>query len=125
MPGAFGVLKLDWTCGGKGVRVVRSLAEAEEALGAMRRPANVMTALGRWLMIHDALAIWKWRNQGQHVGDAATVYRWQAGEYDAGVPRGQCARDGDGRGVVCAEHDWNLRSWYGRSKMTRSELLRS
>jgi ATP-grasp domain len=65
VPGASGVLKLDWTCGGKGVRVVRSLAEAEEALGAMRQPANVMAVLGRWLLIHDALAIWKWRNQGQ------------------------------------------------------------
>jgi hypothetical protein len=76
VPGASGVLKLDWTCGGKGVRVVRSLTEAEEALGAMRRPANVMTALGRWLMIHDALAIWKWRNQGQ---PSVTLQQFVAG----------------------------------------------
>jgi len=65
VPGASGVLKLDWTCGGKGVLVVRSLAEAERALAVMRQPASVMTAVGRWLLIHDALAFWKWKNQGQ------------------------------------------------------------
>jgi hypothetical protein len=57
-----GVLKLDWTCGGKGVEVVHSLAEAEKALNTMRRPATFMTAFGRWLLIHDALAFWKWKH---------------------------------------------------------------
>lgn len=60
--GAAGVLKLDWTCGGKGVQVVRSLAEAEKALDKMRRPAWFLTAFGRWLLIHDALAFWKWKH---------------------------------------------------------------
>jgi hypothetical protein len=66
-PGASGVLKLDWTCGGKGVRIAHSLAEAEAALAAMRQPASVMTAFGRWLLIHDAMAFWKWKNQRQPV----------------------------------------------------------
>ncbi len=65
VPGKSGVLKLDWTCGGKGVQITHSLVEAESALAAMRRPANVMTALGRWLLIHDALAFWKWKHQRQ------------------------------------------------------------
>jgi len=61
------VLKLDWTCGGKGVQIAHSLAEAERALAAMGQPANVMTALGRWLLIHDALALWKWKNHRRPV----------------------------------------------------------
>jgi ATP-grasp domain len=61
-PGISGVMKLDWTCGGKGVQITHSLAEAERALATMRQPAKLMTALGRWLLIHDALAFWKWKN---------------------------------------------------------------
>lgn len=67
VPGAAGVLKLDWTCGGKGVRVVRSLSEAERELAGMRRPQFVGTALGRWLLIHDALALWKWKSHRRQV----------------------------------------------------------
>jgi len=66
-PGAAGVMKLDWTCGGKGVEIVRSLDEAQRAMASMRRPATAMTALGRWLLIHDSLAWWKWKNQGTPV----------------------------------------------------------
>jgi len=66
-PGVSGVLKLDRTCGGKGVRFAHSLPEAERALSAMRQPANIATALGRWLLIHDALAFWKWKNHRQPV----------------------------------------------------------
>ena len=65
--GRSGVLKLDWTCGGKGVQIARSLAEAEQALATMRRPATLMTALGRWLLIHDAMAFWKWKNHRRPV----------------------------------------------------------
>lgn len=75
-PGKSGVLKLDWTCGGKGVQIAHSLAEAERALAAMGRPANVMTALGRWLLIHDALAFWKWKN---HRQPAFTLQQFIAG----------------------------------------------
>lgn len=57
-----GVLKLDWTCGGKGVQIVHSLPEGAQALALMRRPLTLATALGRWLLIHDALAFWKWKN---------------------------------------------------------------
>jgi hypothetical protein len=75
-PGASGVLKLDWTCGGKGVQIVRSLAEAEQALSMMRVPSTFLTALGRWLLIHDALALWKWKNHGQ---SAVTLQQFVAG----------------------------------------------
>jgi hypothetical protein len=64
-PGRSGVLKLDWTCGGKGVQIAHSLAEGEQALAALRQPATAITALGRWLLIHDALAFWKWKNHRQ------------------------------------------------------------
>jgi hypothetical protein len=66
-PGVSGVLKLDWTCGGKGVQFAHSLAQAEQALAKMRQPANVVTALGRWLLIHDALAYWKWQTHRRPV----------------------------------------------------------
>ncbi len=65
--GGTGVLKLDWTCGGKGVQVVRSFEEAEQALDRMRQPSTFMTALGRWLLIHDALAFWKWKHHRHPV----------------------------------------------------------
>lgn len=75
-PGASGVLKLDRTCGGKGVQIVRSLTEAEQALSIMRLPSTFMTAFGRWLLIHDALALWKWKNHGQ---PAVTLQQFVAG----------------------------------------------
>lgn len=71
-----GVLKLDWTCGGTGVRVVRSLGEAERVLAEMRRPQTVGTAVGRWMLIHDALALWKWKNHREAV---LTIQEFVAG----------------------------------------------
>jgi hypothetical protein len=64
-PGTSGILKLDGTNGGKGVQVVHSLEEAKRALGSMRRPVTLLTAIGRWLIIHDALAIWSRTNRRQ------------------------------------------------------------
>jgi hypothetical protein len=60
-----GILKLDGTNGGKGVQVVHSLAEARRALTVMRRPVALLTAIGRWLVIHDALALWSRTNRRQ------------------------------------------------------------
>jgi hypothetical protein len=57
-PGVSGILKLDGTNGGKGVQVVHSLEEAKHAISSMLRPITLLTAIGRWLVIHDALAIW-------------------------------------------------------------------
>ena len=95
--GKSGVLKLDWTCGGKGVQITHSLVEAESALTAMRRPANVMTALGRWLLIHDALAFWKWKHQRQ---PALTMQ-----QFIAGRPANTmlACRDGKVLGMVTVE----------------------
>jgi hypothetical protein len=61
-PGVSGVLKLDRTCGGVGVEVAHCLADAERVLARMREPPSLVTAMGRWLLIHDALAFWKWKN---------------------------------------------------------------
>jgi len=74
--GTSGVLKLDRTCGGKGVRIGHSLTEAEQALSMMRIPSTFMTAFGRWLLIHDALAFWKWKSYGQ---PAVTIQQFVAG----------------------------------------------
>ncbi|WP_260740291.1 ATP-grasp domain-containing protein [Tunturiibacter lichenicola] len=52
------ILKLDGTNGGKGVQVVHSLQEARRAFTTMLRPVTLLTAVGRWLVIHDALALW-------------------------------------------------------------------
>jgi carbamoylphosphate synthase large subunit len=76
-PGASGVLKLDRTCGGKGVEIVRSLAEAEKALSRMRKPSTFMTALGRWVLVHDALSLWKWKSRDQPT---VTLQRFIAGQ---------------------------------------------
>jgi hypothetical protein len=92
-----GVLKLDWTCGGKGVEVVRSLAEAEKALNTMRRPANFMTAFGRWLLIHDALAFWKWK---QHRRQTLTLQQLVAGRPANAM---MACRDGKVLGLVTVE----------------------
>jgi ATP-grasp domain len=96
-PDASGVLKLDRTCGGKGVRFAHSLPEAEEALGALRQPVNIVTALGRWLLIHDALAFWKWKN---HRQPAFTVQ-----EYIKGRPANTmlACRDGKVLAMVTVE----------------------
>jgi hypothetical protein len=63
--GVTGVLKLDGTNGGKGVLVVHSLEEARRAMRSMLRPVTLLTALGRWLVIHDALALWSRTNRRQ------------------------------------------------------------
>jgi predicted ATP-grasp superfamily ATP-dependent carboligase len=65
VPGVSGILKLDGTNGGKGVLVVHSLEEAKRAMRSMFRPATFLTALGRWLVIHDALALWSRTNRRQ------------------------------------------------------------
>ena len=57
-PGRSAILKLDGTNGGKGVQVVHSLKEAKRALTVMLRPVTFSTAMARWLIIHDALALW-------------------------------------------------------------------
>jgi len=62
-PGRSGILKLDGTNGGKGVQVVHSLHEAKRVLTKMLRPVTLLTAIGRWLVIHDALAFWSRANR--------------------------------------------------------------
>jgi ATP-grasp domain len=64
-PGASGVLKADRTYAGKSVSVVHSLAEAEEAMLKLQRSASLFKALGRWLLIHDSVAVWYWREYGR------------------------------------------------------------
>jgi hypothetical protein len=66
---ASGVLKLDWTSAGNGVRIVHSLSAAEEAYAdMMHQPHSIGIALGRWLLNHDPVALWKWKQyRDQHV----------------------------------------------------------
>jgi hypothetical protein len=66
-PGISGILKLDGTNGGKGVQVVHSVEEAKRAANSMLRPVTILTAIGRWLVIHDALALWS-RSKGRQPG---------------------------------------------------------
>jgi hypothetical protein len=58
------------------VRIARSLVEAEQAMNVMRQPATFMTALGRWLLIHDAAAFWNWKN---HRRPAFTLQQFVKG----------------------------------------------
>lgn len=95
--GAAGVLKLDWTCGGAGVEVVRCFADAEKALHTMGRPATFMTAFGRWLLIHDALAFWKWRHRRRR---AVTVQQLIVGRPANAM---MACRDGKVLGLVTVE----------------------
>jgi hypothetical protein len=75
---ASGVLKLDWTSAGKGVRIVHSRSEAENALAEMtRQPHSIGIALGRWLLNHDPLALWKWRHYKQQQ---VTMQEFVAGQ---------------------------------------------
>ncbi len=59
--GSSAVLKRDGTFGGKGVRIVHSLADAEQAWASLSRPANVVGAALRWLAIRDPLVFWDLR----------------------------------------------------------------
>ena len=58
-------LKLDKTTGGKGVRSVTSLDEAREAWESLRRAPDFLTACGRWLALHDAVALWNLQHRGE------------------------------------------------------------
>ena len=51
-----GVLKSDGSFGGKGVRIVHSLAEATKALKHLSRPINIVGASMRWLALRDPLS---------------------------------------------------------------------
>jgi hypothetical protein len=52
------VLKLDGTCGGMGVCIARSRAEAAAALRTLSRPIGAGTAWKRWLINRDPVALW-------------------------------------------------------------------
>jgi ATP-grasp domain len=96
-PGTSGVLKLDRTCGGKGVQFAHSLAEAQQSMASLSKPANVAVALGRWLLIHDALAFWKWKSHNQPV--------FTVQEYVTGRPANTmlACRDGKVLGMLTVE----------------------
>lgn len=53
------VLKLDGTQAGSGVRIVHSLAEANEALAQLTQPPSASLALGRWFLLNDPIALWE------------------------------------------------------------------
>ena len=60
-----GVLKVDDTYAGKGVRIVDSLAKAENALASLRRAPGLLLAFARWHALRDVLGIWRWAHRRQ------------------------------------------------------------
>jgi hypothetical protein len=91
------VLKADRTCAGKSVRIVHSLAEAEQAMGDLSQTNSIATALGRWLVIHDVSALWNWRRHGRLALSLQKLIR--------GVPANtmMACRDGKVLGLVTVE----------------------
>ena len=75
-PDAKGVLKLDGTYAGKGVQVVSSFAQAEQALTLMSRPPRAMEAWGRWFALRDAMAVWNCKN---HRPQSLTMQHYVVG----------------------------------------------
>ena len=71
-PASCGVLKLDGTYGGKGVRLAHSPVEAERAFKELRRPQTFIAAGARWLAIKDSLAFWNLKHRAH---EALTVQR--------------------------------------------------
>jgi hypothetical protein len=58
------VLKIDGTSGGNGVAIVDTEAQALQAYAELARPTPLPTAVKRWVVNGDPLALWSWRNQG-------------------------------------------------------------
>lgn len=56
-----GVLKVDGSCGGHGVRVSQSLDQSMAAWRSMSARTNIATALKRWVIDRDPLALWAYR----------------------------------------------------------------
>jgi hypothetical protein len=57
-----GVLKVDGTCGGAGVRISHSLDDSILAWNELRAPMRAATAFKRRLIDRDPLAPWGWRH---------------------------------------------------------------
>lgn len=57
------VLKLDGTCGGSGVTVVRSLPEAIAVFRRISQPMAAGLAWRRRFINHDPIAVWEWRRR--------------------------------------------------------------
>jgi hypothetical protein len=63
--GPVALMKQDVTCGGEGVRVVRSGAEAAAAFRRMRRMNGLAASLKRLCVNGDPLALSSWRRRGR------------------------------------------------------------
>jgi hypothetical protein len=70
------LLKLDGTCGGAGVAIVRSKEEAAAAFRRLSRPIGAGTAWKRLVINHDPLALWSWRRQ---EAPSVTIQQYIAG----------------------------------------------
>ncbi len=57
------VLKVDGTCGGNGVEIVRLKAEAQAAYQRLSKPPGTGFAWKRLLVNRDPLALWWWRKK--------------------------------------------------------------
>jgi len=70
------LLKLDGTCGGAGVAIVRSKEEAVAAFRRLSRPMGAGIAWKRLVINHDPLALWSWRKQ---EAPSVTIQQYIAG----------------------------------------------
>jgi hypothetical protein len=61
--GHSGVLKLDGTCGGTGVRVFQTLEESVRALDDLRKPIDIATTWKRMIIDRYPLAFWAYQNR--------------------------------------------------------------
>ena len=74
--GAVALLKLDGTSGGKGVRIVRSPAEAAVQFQSLRRAASLAASLKRLVVDREPLALWEW---GVHEHAAISLQQFISG----------------------------------------------
>ncbi len=62
-PAASGVLKLDGTCGGMGVRIAHSHEQAQAAWRELTKARGAAYAWKRWVIDRDPLALWNHRTR--------------------------------------------------------------
>jgi hypothetical protein len=71
-----GVLKIDDTYAGKGVRIADSYSQAIGAFGNLRRAPGLLVAVARWYALRDVLGIWRWAHR---TAKPLTLQRYVSG----------------------------------------------
>jgi hypothetical protein len=99
--GGQGVLKIDDTHAGKGVRIIDTPVKAERALTGLRRKPGLVQATLRWHALHDVLGVWRWQH---YEPSPVTVQR-----YIKGTPANSmiACKDGELLGIVSVRVLWS------------------